>query len=162
MDIKYGDFKKILSAVKNHEISPQKANRLIREIQKGRSIYDWNAEEGPGTEASPDSGCRAVVLHGPGNIRDVKIESIIPPEPGASEIQILVRAFSLNFGDLLCVKGLYPNMPDYPFTPGFEVSGTVVKTGKDVKKFKVGDDVIALMGPGLGGHSYIANTDEVR
>ncbi|WP_024634028.1 beta-ketoacyl synthase N-terminal-like domain-containing protein, partial [Paenibacillus sp. MAEPY2] len=70
-----------------------------------------------------------------------------------NEVQIAVHAFSLNFGDLLCVRGLYPTMPPYPFTPGFEVSGVVVQTGSEVTDLRIGDEVIAMMGEEMGGHA---------
>nr|WP_305119323.1 SDR family NAD(P)-dependent oxidoreductase [Tahibacter harae] len=79
--------------------------------------------------------------------------------PAAGEVQIAIEAFSLNFGDLLCVSGLYPTMPAYPFTPGFEVSGTVRALGAGVSGLAVGDAVIALMGVNLGGHASLVNCD---
>ncbi|WP_440119140.1 SDR family NAD(P)-dependent oxidoreductase [Paenibacillus sp. QZ-Y1] len=70
-----------------------------------------------------------------------------------NEVQIAVHAFSLNFGDLLCVRGLYPTMPLYPFTPGFEVSGVVVQTGSEVTDLWHGDEVVGMMGEQMGGHA---------
>ena len=51
-------------------------------------------------------------------------------------------------------------MPDYPFTPGFEVSGKIIETGRNVSRFKKGDSVIAVMSHDLGGHSQIVVSDE--
>ena len=45
--------------------------------------------------------------------------------PADNEIQIKVLASSINFPDSMCVSGLYPTIPDYPFVPGFEVAGIV-------------------------------------
>ncbi|MBF0397987.1 MAG: SDR family NAD(P)-dependent oxidoreductase, partial [Desulfobacterales bacterium] len=104
---------------------------------------------------------KGVVLSKPHNIDYIELYPLIPIEPKDNEVQILVKAFSINFGDLLCVKALYPTMPEYPFTPGFEVSGIILKTGSNVKKFKTGDEVIALTGSKMGGHSTIVNTDEI-
>jgi len=58
------------------------------------------------------------VIKGPGSIEELEIEASAVRELGATASSIAVRACSLNFGDLLCVKGLYPTMPAYPFTPG--------------------------------------------
>ncbi|MBD3315819.1 MAG: SDR family NAD(P)-dependent oxidoreductase, partial [Chitinivibrionales bacterium] len=110
---------------------------------------------------APESGLvQALVLRRPMNIKDCQLEFKSVEEPGPREVQIKVNAFSLNFADLLCIRGLYPNMPPYPFTPGFEVSGIVVKTGSRVSRFTAGDEVIGVMGNSLGGHSSLVNADE--
>lgn len=100
------------------------------------------------------------VISGPGQIDDLRIEPIQLREPGPCEIQIRVRAFSINFGDWLCVRGLYPSMPEYPFVPGFEAAGVVAKTGSGAARFKVGDPVIALTGAQFGGHAEMITVDE--
>lgn len=102
-----------------------------------------------------------MVIEEPGTIDDLRIVAIEPTPPGEGEIQIEVRAFSLNFADLLCVKGLYPNMPEYPFTPGLEVSGVVSQVGKNSHRFRVGDEVFGFVGVRMGGHSTVVNTHEL-
>jgi polyketide synthase PksN len=49
----------------------------------------------------------------------------VVPEPGADEMTIRVYVSAVNFPDTMCVHGLYPTMPDYPFVPCFEVAGIV-------------------------------------
>ncbi|WP_437581594.1 beta-ketoacyl synthase N-terminal-like domain-containing protein [Sorangium sp. So ce887] len=83
-----------------------------------------------------------VVIERPGTIDDLRLVEAVVPELSNGEVQIAVRAFSLNFGDILCVRGLYPTMPPYPFTPGFEASGVVVKVGRAVTAVAPGDEVI--------------------
>ncbi|XYH98676.1 SDR family NAD(P)-dependent oxidoreductase [Sorangium sp. So ce1128] len=114
----------------------------------------------PGEDSAADARHLAVRITRPGGIDDLCVEPFAPPDPGEGEVQVLVRAFSLNFGDLLCVKGLYPTMPDYPFTPGFEVSGVVSKVGRGVRRVRVGDEVIGLVGMAMGGHATAANLAE--
>nr|WP_243146694.1 SDR family NAD(P)-dependent oxidoreductase [Scytonema sp. UIC 10036] len=103
-------------------------------------------------ERSP-SPYQAVFVTKPGSPEDLEIRAIQPTAPGEGEVEIEVRAFSLNFADVLCVRGLYPNMPPYPFTPGAEVSGVVLRTGAKVRRFQPGDEAIAVMGTSMGGHS---------
>ncbi len=79
------------------------------------------------------------------------------PDPSHDEVTIRVKASAVNFPDAMCVKGLYPTMPDYPFVPGFEVSGIVSKVGDQVSKVKVGDEVIAMTGKQMGGHAGYVN-----
>jgi acyl transferase domain-containing protein/NADPH:quinone reductase-like Zn-dependent oxidoreductase/acyl carrier protein/SAM-dependent methyltransferase len=79
------------------------------------------------------------------------------PPPQDDEIQLDVMASAINFGDLLCLNGLYPSMPAYPFVPGFEVSGIVRLVGRGVSTYKPGDAVIAVTGADLGGHASRVN-----
>lgn len=102
----------------------------------------------------------AAVIAGPGGIDDLQIKAVAIRPPGAREIRIRIRAFSLNFGDWLCVRGLYPSMPEYPFTPGFEVSGEIESVGDEVTRFEPGDCVVALTGSSFGGHAEVINVDE--
>ncbi len=94
-----------------------------------------------------------LVIDGPGTIDKLKIHDAVVPELQENEVRVSVRSFSLNFGDLLCVKGLYPTMPPYPFTPGFEASGIVTAAGRTVTSVHVGDSVFVGMGEELGGHA---------
>ncbi|WP_186019656.1 SDR family NAD(P)-dependent oxidoreductase [Burkholderia gladioli] len=101
-----------------------------------------------------------VRLERPGTLDALRIESAALAPLGAREVRIAVQAFSLNFGDLLCVRGLYPTQPAYPFTPGFEASGTVIELGAEVGSVAVGDEVIALAGPALGAHATVLDCGE--
>jgi acyl transferase domain-containing protein/NADPH:quinone reductase-like Zn-dependent oxidoreductase/aryl carrier-like protein len=76
---------------------------------------------------------------------------------GDDEVTIRVLASAVGFPDVMCVQGLYPTMPAYPFVPGFEVSGVVSAVGSGVSAFSVGDEVVALTGPDLGGHASHVN-----
>ncbi len=112
-------------------------------------------------DAPPSAPYRSVIIEEPGTIDDLRIVEVQPTPPGEGEIQIEVRAFSLNFADLLCVKGLYPNMPAYPFTPGLEVSGVVSQVGRNAHRFRVGDEVFGFVGVTMGAHSTVVNTHEL-
>ena len=64
------------------------------------------------------------------------------PQPGAGEVLVRWRAQSLNYRDLVIVKGTYlPNLP-LPFTPLSDASGEVVALGAGVTAWKAGDRVI--------------------
>ncbi|WP_168188293.1 SDR family NAD(P)-dependent oxidoreductase [Hahella sp. CCB-MM4] len=117
-------------------------------------INETNLEE----TILPVNGNSRVLITRPGNIANISLAPLSIGEPGPEEVQVEVRAFSLNFGDLLCVRGLYPTMPEYPFTPGFEVAGVVRKIGENVSNVSIGDAVIALTGSELGGHAHLVNS----
>ena len=62
----------------------------------------------------------------------LKLEEVEEPEPGPGEVVVEVEAAALNFFDILLCQGKYQERPDPPFTPGGEVSGTVVEVGEGV------------------------------
>ena len=102
---------------------------------------------------SVPSTYQRVLLERPGQIDGIQVVSSPCRPLAADELRVAVKAFSLNFADLLCVKGLYPTMPPYPFTPGFEASGVVIEVGSSVRSVQIGDAVIVGAGESLGGHA---------
>ncbi len=95
---------------------------------------------------------RAVLISRPTDIDAMTIAELPLDPPAAGEIEVAVAAFGLNLGDLLSLRGAYPNLPPYPFVPGFEAAGRVAALGAGVTAFAVGDPVVALTG-GRGGHA---------
>jgi NADPH:quinone reductase-like Zn-dependent oxidoreductase len=65
---------------------------------------------------------------------------------------IRVHATACNRADTLQRKGLYPAPPGSSPIIGLEAAGEVVSVGSDVKEWKAGDRVMALL-PGLQPHS---------
>jgi NADPH:quinone reductase-like Zn-dependent oxidoreductase len=62
-----------------------------------------------------------------------------PPGPG--EVLLDVKAFSLNYRDLMVIKGLYnPNLT-LPATPISDAAGVVAAVGAGVQRVKIGDRV---------------------
>ncbi|MDQ1350634.1 MAG: polyketide synthase PksL [Acidobacteriota bacterium] len=104
--------------------------------------------------------CKGLLIKGVGDIAGIGWSEIPVREPAEHEVRIRVKASALNFADILCVKGLYPTMPDYPFVAGFQAAGIVDWVGKNVNQYKPGDEVVAMMGANLGGHAEIVITPE--
>ncbi|MFP3515334.1 SDR family NAD(P)-dependent oxidoreductase [Pseudomonas sp. SIMBA_077] len=101
-----------------------------------------------------------LLLQRPGSIDQLQWVEEPVPALGPKDVRIAVHAFSLNFGDLLCVKGLYPTQPAYPFTPGYEASGIVTAVGREVTDVSVGARVVALAGDALGAHATVVTSAE--
>jgi NADPH2:quinone reductase len=82
------------------------------------------------------------------------------PDPVAGPGQVLIRveAASVNFSDVMRRRGDdYPVPTPVPFTPGAEVSGTVVALGEGVDGPPVGTEVFAMVGAdGSGGYAELA------
>ena len=87
---------------------------------------------------------RAVLCKRWGPPEDLVIGEIDTPQPGAGQVRVQVRACGVNFADALVVQGKYQEKPDHPFSPGFEVAGTVSALGAGVTTFAIGDRVIAV------------------
>ena len=64
------------------------------------------------------------------------------PDPGPGEVQVRHTAIGLNFVDTYQRSGLYP--VSLPSGLGAEAAGVIVKLGKGVKGFKLGDRVRTL------------------
>ena len=88
-----------------------------------------------------------IVIHSPGDFNQLKIESF--PTPNVEENQVLVRtkAIGVNYADCLVRMGYYSSAKKYvgwPITPGFEFSGIVQATGKNVNDLSEGAKVFGL------------------
>ncbi len=81
--------------------------------------------------------------------KEFGIDNLSPterPRPSAADRQVVIkiRAASLNYRDLLVVKGLYnPKIP-LPFIPLSDGAGDVVAVGDNVSRVKVGDRVAGI------------------
>jgi NADPH:quinone reductase-like Zn-dependent oxidoreductase len=74
------------------------------------------------------------------------------PEPGEGEVVVRMRAWSLNFRDLLLIRGEYNPKLKRPMVPLSDGAGEVVKTGAGVTRVKTGDRVFAaFMQKWIGG-----------
>ncbi len=73
------------------------------------------------------------------------------PEPGSGELLIRVRAAGVCRGDLTQRDGLYPPPTGTapPELPGLELAGEVAACGPGVRRFGVGERVMAVV-PGAG------------
>lgn len=91
----------------------------------------------------------AIEKYGPAHVLALRQR---PTDPvGDDDVAIAVKYSGINFADIQMRLGFYPDAPKRPFVPGYEVSGTVERVGKNVSRFKVGDPVVA--GTYFGGYA---------
>lgn len=90
--------------------------------------------------------------------RELAVDEIDIPEPGERQILVRVNATGLNFPDLLIISGKYQFKPELPFSPGFEIAGTVERVGASVSRFAEGQRVIAQIP--VGGCAEYAVAEE--
>lgn len=84
---------------------------------------------------------RCYLVHSDG-IAGLKMDERPAGEPGVGEALVDVYAVSLNYRDLLVVKGQYGRKPSAPFIACSDMAGVVAKTGPDVETLKEGDRVV--------------------
>jgi NADPH:quinone reductase-like Zn-dependent oxidoreductase len=67
--------------------------------------------------------------------------------PGPGQVRVRLRAATLNFRDLMVVRGPYPVSTKDPMVPGSDGAGEVVEVGTGVTRFKAGDRVTTSFFP---------------
>ncbi len=100
----------------------------------------------------------AVEISTPGGPDVLKPVSVPVPVPGHGQIVIRIAYAGVNRPDAVQRAGAYAPPPSASPLPGLECSGTVVETGPGVSRWKIGDQVCALL-PG-GGYAEYAVTQE--
>ncbi|MCP5089171.1 MAG: NADPH:quinone oxidoreductase family protein [Rhodobacteraceae bacterium] len=83
------------------------------------------------------------------------LQDVIKPSPCSDEVLVRVEACSVNFADTLLIKGTYQEKPPLPFSPGMEISGTIVEAGAEIDGLTVGQRVASFCGKG-GLAEYLA------
>jgi NADPH:quinone reductase-like Zn-dependent oxidoreductase len=92
---------------------------------------------------------------------EVMVEREVPlPPPGPGEIHLRVGGSGVNFADLLQRAGLYGQVPDLPYAPGFEVAGQVAGVGEGVDNWREGDRAVALLRFGGYARDVILPADQ--
>ncbi len=90
----------------------------------------------------------AIGIKAPGGPETLAPEERPVPSPGEGEIMIKVAAAGVNRPDIMQRKGLYPPPAGASDIPGLEIAGEVAALGPGVKRWKVGDRVMALVSGG--------------
>jgi putative PIG3 family NAD(P)H quinone oxidoreductase len=90
----------------------------------------------------------AVTITEPGGPEVLRWTEVPDPEPQPGEVLIDVTATAVNRADLLQRQGFYPPPKGAPPYPGLECSGTITQISDGVSRWKVGDEVCALLGGG--------------
>lgn len=105
---------------------------------------------------------------------EVLVEREIPlPDPGPGQLHVHVQAAGVNFADLVMRMGMYATVPPRPFSPGFEVAGTIARVGAAGNEgsgdstlarrpsWREGDPVIALLRHGGYAQDVIVEAKNV-
>jgi NADPH:quinone reductase-like Zn-dependent oxidoreductase len=102
---------------------------------------------------SPGPTMKAIVAHQWGGPEALKLEDVTIPTPKENEMLIKVFASGVNSFDGMLLTGKYAKIfgTQLPWTPGYDIAGTVEKIGAKVSKFKAGDSIYAFISIPRGG-----------
>jgi NADPH:quinone reductase-like Zn-dependent oxidoreductase len=87
---------------------------------------------------------RSLVLKNGFGIENLHCDEVPEPKPGPGEILVRMRAWSLNYRDLLVVRGVYAPKLKFPFQILSDGVGEVVEIGPDISRIKVGQRVAGI------------------
>jgi NADPH:quinone reductase-like Zn-dependent oxidoreductase len=105
---------------------------------------------------------RKVRIHRFGGPDVLRVDEVEPSMPDALQVLLAVKAASVNPVDFKIRSGKYPAVQEdrLPYTLGRDVSGIVEKCGAQATRFKIGDEVLGMVGIGGGGYAEKAVLDE--
>jgi NADPH:quinone reductase-like Zn-dependent oxidoreductase len=81
-------------------------------------------------------------IQGPNGIDGLALVDRPVPKPGAGEVLVRLTAATLNYRDLLTVKGGYGSRQKFPLVPVSDGAGVIETIGAEVREFAPGDRVI--------------------
>lgn len=87
---------------------------------------------------------RAIALQAQFGLEHLALVERPTPEPGPGQVRVDVKAASINFRDLMMVRGLYNPRQPLPLIPGSDGAGVVSAVGEGVSRVRVGDRVAGI------------------
>jgi NADPH2:quinone reductase len=104
---------------------------------------------------------KAILCKSWGPPENLVVEELPDASPGPGQVVIDVQAAGVNFPDVLIIQGKYQFKPEFPFSPGGELSGIVRQVGDGVTQYKAGDKVIAFVSSGAFRQQVVAPVQAV-
>jgi polyketide synthase 5 len=101
--------------------------------------------------ADPEHDGMRLQIRAPGDLESIELVACERVSPGAGQIEVSVRASSINFADVLVAFGRYPSFEGRLPELGADFAGVVTAVGPDVTDHAVGDHVGGLCADGSWG-----------
>ncbi|HEU0160130.1 MAG TPA: NAD(P)H-quinone oxidoreductase [Hyphomicrobiaceae bacterium] len=109
---------------------------------------------------SPPETMTAIEISAPGGPDVLKPKVVPTPQPGAGQVLVKVAAAGVNRPDLAQRSGSYPPPAGASPLPGLEVAGEVVRVGEGVARWRLGEQVCALVNG--GGYAEYCVVEDVQ
>ncbi len=87
----------------------------------------------------------AIAIRAPGGPETLVPEQRPLPRPAEGEVLVKVAAAGVNRPDVMQRRGLYPPPAGATDIPGLEIAGEVIALGAGARRWKLGDEVMALV-----------------
>jgi NADPH:quinone reductase-like Zn-dependent oxidoreductase len=137
-----------MSAARNSDRLDRTPKPLHDERIKQNNCLAHYADNGQGRRRT----VKCYEMQGPGGVDALALVEKPMPQPGRAEVLVRLTAASLNYRDLLTVKGGYGSRQKFPLVPCSDGAGTVEAVGEGVRAFAAGDRVVGSFFEGwLGG-----------
>ena len=85
---------------------------------------------------------KAYELPSPSGLEALRLVELPMPRPGPGEVLVRIRAVTLNYRDLLVLRGGYGSRQKTPLIPLSDSAGVVEALGPGVQRHRPGDRVI--------------------
>lgn len=91
---------------------------------------------------------RSVSAKAGAGIEGLSFHEVTVPAPGPGEVLVELRTATINFRDLLILRGMLPGAKEPEYVPLSDAAGVAVSVGSDVERAKLGDRVNPLFAQG--------------
>lgn len=116
----------------------------------------------PSTPGTTPTTTLRVTLPGVVEPSGLLLEQVPTPAPGRGELLVAVEATGISYAERSMRRGRYYAQPAFPFTPGYDLVGTVLAVGPDGDPALRGRRVAVLTGTGAWtGHAVVRARDAV-
>jgi NADPH2:quinone reductase len=85
-----------------------------------------------------------IVVRNYGGADELQLVEEEVPEPQAGEVRVKVHAAGVAMPDVMAREGIHPETPRVPYTPGWDLVGSVDRLGPGVRGFRRGEAVAAM------------------
>ena len=104
---------------------------------------------------------KAIICDHWGEPSSLQLRDMPSPSPGPKQVLVRVHVAAVNFPDALIVAGKYQFRPEFPFSPGGEMSGEIIAIGAEVKHLSVGDKVVGLASHGAYAQEAVVDATHI-
>jgi 2-desacetyl-2-hydroxyethyl bacteriochlorophyllide A dehydrogenase len=81
--------------------------------------------------------------------------------PRAGEVLVAVEATGVSYAEVQMLRGRYPGQPAFPFVPGYDVVGRVLRVGPGVDRALAGRRVATMTGFGAWAERVVLRAEQL-